>query len=190
MTGLERRWGRTLKEARFPPKAVDANKLPDPDGFWNLKVRDAERLNAIRLGQPKDMGDIIFFLNMAAEGWASGRRSLLAAQWGPTIHRASAGRFIDAFEPLLLKAVKLAVPRKSVITTGGSHTGLWVRVVLPESDEYADTAWLNLTLDTKFLHLEGGEGDTGHNPFDWKWSLERVLMGTPESLAKLIRARL
>jgi hypothetical protein len=60
--------------AKFPPKAVDCNKLDDTDGFWDLKIEDAKRLNALSF-RPKDMGDIIF-LNMAAMGWEDGRREL------------------------------------------------------------------------------------------------------------------
>ena len=55
-------------KARFPSKAVDLNKLEDRDGFWNLDIKDAKRLNGLRFN-PSNMGDIIFFLNMASAGW-------------------------------------------------------------------------------------------------------------------------
>lgn len=75
---LAEQWGSTIREkqAKFPPKAMDFNRLQDSDGFWKLTVGDAERLNAIRLkvDRKMDMGDLIFFLNMAAIGWEEGRR--------------------------------------------------------------------------------------------------------------------
>lgn len=55
--------------AKFPPKAVDLNKLKDTDGFWKWKLNEAEKEAAIKLKNPKDMGDLIFFLNMAALAW-------------------------------------------------------------------------------------------------------------------------
>ena len=78
MSKLNEQWGPTVREkqAKFPPKALDFNRLKDSDGFWDLSVGDAQRLNAIRLkvDGKTNMGDIIFFLNMAADGWNSGRR--------------------------------------------------------------------------------------------------------------------
>ena len=61
--------------AKFPPKAYPFNKLDDTEGFWKLSIEDAKRLNALSF-RPKDMGDLIFFLNMAADGWQDGRREL------------------------------------------------------------------------------------------------------------------
>ena len=55
-------------KARFPSKAFDLNKLEDRDGFWDLDIKDAKRLNGLRFN-PSNMGDIIFFLNMVAAGW-------------------------------------------------------------------------------------------------------------------------
>ena len=68
ITAMADRVASKLRVGRFPPKAVDANKLTDPDGFWELPVSVAERSFAISL-RPKDIGDVIFFLNMAADGW-------------------------------------------------------------------------------------------------------------------------
>jgi len=77
MSTLGKQWGPTIKEAKYPPKAMDFNRLQDSDGFWNLAVGDAQRLNAIRLkvDRKTNMGDLIFFLNMAAMGWEDGRRA-------------------------------------------------------------------------------------------------------------------
>ncbi len=58
-----------LKQAgKYPPRAADYNKVTDSADFWTLSVRDAERLFNIRLA-PKEIGDLIFFLNMAASEW-------------------------------------------------------------------------------------------------------------------------
>lgn len=54
--------------ARFPRKAMDYNKVPDPDGFWDWTVNDANRAAGIRLAT-KNVGDLIFWLNMAASRW-------------------------------------------------------------------------------------------------------------------------
>lgn len=51
--------------SRYPPKAVDYNKVEDPDAFWEMNIKDAERKYALRLN-PETMGDLIFFLNMVA----------------------------------------------------------------------------------------------------------------------------
>lgn len=77
MSKLMKQWGATVREAalekraKYPPRAMDFNKLKDTEGFWKLTVQDAQRQNAIRLrvDGKTDMGDLIFFLNMAAIGW-------------------------------------------------------------------------------------------------------------------------
>ena len=51
---------------KFPPKAIDLNKLSDD--FWELSISDACKQNAIHFN-PKNMADIIFFLNMVGSDW-------------------------------------------------------------------------------------------------------------------------
>jgi len=54
--------------ARFPSKAMDFNKVKDPDGFWKWDIDDASTMSGTRFN-PKDVGDIVFWLNMAAMNW-------------------------------------------------------------------------------------------------------------------------
>ena len=56
------------KAGRFPLKALDVNKLPNKDAFWALSIDEANRKFGLRL-RPKDIGDVIFFLNMVGMGW-------------------------------------------------------------------------------------------------------------------------
>ena len=58
-----------LDEKRFPLKAVNFNKIPDADGFWDWDYKDAMKVSGIRDLRPKRIGDIIFWLNMAVQGW-------------------------------------------------------------------------------------------------------------------------
>lgn len=57
-------------EAKFPPKAMDFNKVDDADAFWGADVEKLSRAAALRpLKSPKEVGDVIFWLNMAASAW-------------------------------------------------------------------------------------------------------------------------
>ena len=73
MSKLNEQWGPTVREkqAKFPPKALDFNRLKDSDGFWDLSVREAMARYGIKLKIERNtvIGDLIFFLNMAAMGW-------------------------------------------------------------------------------------------------------------------------
>lgn len=63
----------STKTAKFPPKAIDFNRVKDSDGFWKHTISEAKKkgLNF----KPEDMGDLIFFLNMAADKWEKGRKA-------------------------------------------------------------------------------------------------------------------
>jgi len=63
-----------LLEKRFPPKAVDFNKVNDQDGFWNLSIDDANKMAGLSWGRQKDIGGIILWLNMAASAWNNKKR--------------------------------------------------------------------------------------------------------------------
>ena len=74
---LEMRVAQLEKQAKkFPPKAVDLNKLPDTEGFWDMTLSDLKAINpvlstrGIKKENPR-MADLIFFLNMAAGAWKS-----------------------------------------------------------------------------------------------------------------------
>lgn len=58
-----------LSEARFPKKALDYNKVENPDGFWDWNVQDAKKYSGLRDLKPKTIADIIMWLNMAVSGW-------------------------------------------------------------------------------------------------------------------------
>ena len=55
-------------EAKFPPKAVDFNRVQDSDGFWEWPLPDAMMMSGTRFS-PKNIGDVIFSLNMWAGAW-------------------------------------------------------------------------------------------------------------------------
>jgi len=54
---------------RFPSKAMDYNKLPDADGFWKWEMSEAARQAGLKPLPVKEMGDLIFWLNMAGIRW-------------------------------------------------------------------------------------------------------------------------
>lgn len=77
---LEMRIAQLEKQSKkFPPKAVDLNKLPDTEGFWDMSLGDLKAINPVLstrgLKNPNaKMSDIIFFLNMAADAWESSQK--------------------------------------------------------------------------------------------------------------------
>jgi len=74
---LEQRIARLEKQAsKFPPEAVDLNRLPDAEGFWDMNLNQLKGINpqlSTRgiTNKNAKMADIIFFLNMAADAWES-----------------------------------------------------------------------------------------------------------------------
>ena len=58
-----------LEESRFPKKAVDYNKLPNADGFWEWKIKDVKRACGASPNTNNEIGDLIFFLNVASMRW-------------------------------------------------------------------------------------------------------------------------
>ena len=61
---------RDIVASRFPPQAENFNKIKDPDGFWEWDVNEAAKMSGIkRLTGFGDIGDMIFWLNMAAASW-------------------------------------------------------------------------------------------------------------------------
>ena len=58
-----------LINERFPKKAVEFNKVNDPDGFWKWSVDAAMRAAGARFKGANQIGDLILFLNMAASAW-------------------------------------------------------------------------------------------------------------------------
>ena len=59
---------RLLLGGRFPSKAMDYNKVKNPDAFWKLSIEESKKRYALRFA-PKEIGDIIMFLNMVAGNW-------------------------------------------------------------------------------------------------------------------------
>lgn len=82
---LESRISQLEKTAgKFPPKAVDLNKLPDTEGFWNMSLSDlkaiAPALRSNHLGNPDtEIADIIMFLNMASSAWVRSNKGRKAS---------------------------------------------------------------------------------------------------------------
>ena len=51
-------------------KAPNFNKVEDADGFFAWSCSDAAKVGGLRpLSNPKTIGDVIFWLNMAAQSW-------------------------------------------------------------------------------------------------------------------------
>jgi hypothetical protein len=63
--------GEVLTEMHYPPKALDYNKLTDPDGFWGWSTRAAAEAAGLNPIPPpfKAIGTVILWLNMAAQSW-------------------------------------------------------------------------------------------------------------------------
>ena len=57
------------KMAKFPPKSVDYNKLPNSDGFWEWPLDEAKKYSGATYTRADDIGGLIMFLNMAASAW-------------------------------------------------------------------------------------------------------------------------
>jgi len=55
------------RTAKFPPKAVDYNRVPDADGFWDWELADVKGMSLP--SKSHNIGDMIFFLNTAAQTW-------------------------------------------------------------------------------------------------------------------------
>ena len=59
-----------LKQAKFPPKAIDFNRLPNSNGFWDWDVNEASDATGIRPPRhAKTVADVIMWLNMAGMRW-------------------------------------------------------------------------------------------------------------------------
>jgi hypothetical protein len=58
------------KEARFPPRSEDYNRVDDADGFWKWPIFAVERETGLRFQSlPQNLGNMIFFLNTAIDAW-------------------------------------------------------------------------------------------------------------------------
>ena len=58
------------KEARFPPRSEDYNRVDGADGFWKWPIFAAERETGLRFRSlPQNLGNMIFFLNTAVVAW-------------------------------------------------------------------------------------------------------------------------
>jgi hypothetical protein len=94
INNLESRITQLEKTAsKFPPKAVDLNKVTDSEGFWNMSLGDLKALNPVLstrgLKKPNaKMSDIIFFLNMASGAWENTQKG-----------RKASGRIASDFDP-------------------------------------------------------------------------------------------
>lgn len=62
-----------LLTGKYPPRAMDYNKVKNSDGFWEWEVREASRQSAMTF-RPKDVGDVLFWLNMVADRWEALQR--------------------------------------------------------------------------------------------------------------------
>lgn len=62
-----------ITETRFPPKALDINKLKNADDFWGWSVKDAaDDSGLVHIGAPfKRIADLVLWLNVAAQTWES-----------------------------------------------------------------------------------------------------------------------
>jgi hypothetical protein len=67
-----------LNEIHYPPKAIDYNRLPDPDGFWGWGIKQASDASDLHeIGAPfKRIADLILWLNRAAEQWEKYSKSM------------------------------------------------------------------------------------------------------------------
>jgi len=50
---------------------VDLNKIRNPDEFWKKKIGEANKMAGLRwnFNDKSEIGDVIFWLNMAALSW-------------------------------------------------------------------------------------------------------------------------
>ena len=69
---------------KFPPKAVDFNKVTDSEGFWDMTLSDLKAINPMlsTRGMTKpnaNISDIIFYLNMAASAWENTQKGRKAS---------------------------------------------------------------------------------------------------------------
>ena len=59
------------KAGRYPPKAMNFNKIKDTDDFWKWSLKDARKYSGTsgKFDGDSEIGDVIFFLNMAGAAW-------------------------------------------------------------------------------------------------------------------------
>jgi len=62
-----------LNEGRFPKKALDANKVKNPDEFWKVPIDKMNKFAGTSFGRQKEVGDLILWLNMAIGTWNKGK---------------------------------------------------------------------------------------------------------------------
>ena len=56
--------------AKYPSKALDYNRVPEVDAFWEWPIAEAAQQAGIRPpASLKDVGDMIFWLNMVGMRW-------------------------------------------------------------------------------------------------------------------------
>jgi len=67
-----------LNEMHYPPKALDYNKVQDPDGFWNWSLKEAANAAGLYEISPpfKRIADIILWMNMASQAWNEYARTM------------------------------------------------------------------------------------------------------------------
>lgn len=124
--------------AKFPPKADNYNRLPDAEGFWKLKVQETKGWG-LRFS-PKDMGDLIFYLNMAAMTWED-RAQLQATASTKTAAGPSIGPGVElqgkqGIYKITMGPSKLdSGPRgyNRMMESGYTH---WIRLESPRGKEF------------------------------------------------------
>ena len=101
---LEMRIAQLEKQSKkFPPKAVDLNKLPDTEGFWNMSLSDlkaiAPVLRSNHLGNPDtEIADIIMFLNMASSAWVRSNKGRKASSRTASLHQSTGLEMVSMIE--------------------------------------------------------------------------------------------
>ncbi len=67
-----------MNEMHYPPKALDYNKVRDPDGFWGWSLKKAADSAGLKDINPpfKHIGDLILWLNVAAQEWERYAKSM------------------------------------------------------------------------------------------------------------------
>jgi hypothetical protein len=62
-----------LNEVRTPRKALDANKVKNPDDFWKVSINKINKASGTSFGRQREVGDVILWLNFAIDAWNKGR---------------------------------------------------------------------------------------------------------------------
>ena len=105
-----------LKEFRYPPEAVNLNKLKDADAFWGWSVQDAAQAAGLNEfpGKIKSMSDVILWINHAAYAWGRMHKESKLGESKMDIRKAIRKMVREELNETIMKYKKAKVSQQPV----------------------------------------------------------------------------